>query len=236
MDNEEQANGHEMAQKRSRYGPNILSTTPIQINESGPDSVFDNGVSANVHLSDSDLTPAEQMIAMIGALLAEGERGAESLELLISNIHPDLLADIVITNMKHLPKSSPPLTRLGSLPVTVQNCSSSSPAQAVAPSASVSSAQGPIPVVTAGNLSLSDAPIVNNFPVDSKRDPRRVCSLPYNYFFACSGMLSLSHLLLVILNYPLFSNNLPVAFSGSTPPGSTSYCYISWSTIRCRCG
>lgn len=173
MDNEEQANGHEMAQKRSRYGPNILSTTPIQINESGPDSVFDNGVSANVHLSDSDLTPAEQMIAMIGALLAEGERGAESLELLISNIHPDLLADIVITNMKHLPKSSPPLTRLGSLPVTLQNCSSSSPAQSVAPSAPVSSAQGPIPVVTAGNLSLSDAPIVNNFPVDSKRDPRR---------------------------------------------------------------
>ncbi|KAH8516228.1 hypothetical protein H0E87_004552 [Populus deltoides] len=173
MDNEEQANGHEMAQKRSRYGPNILSTTPIQINESGPDSVFDNGVSANVHLSDSDLTPAEQMIAMIGALLAEGERGAESLELLISNIHPDLLADIVITNMKHLPKSSPPLTRLASLPVTLQNCSSSSPAQAVAPSAPVSSAQGPIPVVTAGNLSLSDAPIVNNFPVDSKRDPRR---------------------------------------------------------------
>ncbi|KAI5597958.1 hypothetical protein POPTR_002G107400v4 [Populus trichocarpa] len=176
MDNEEQANGHEMAQKRSRYGPNILSTTPIQINESGPDSVFDNGVSANVHLSDSDLTPAEQMIAMIGALLAEGERGAESLELLISNIHPDLLADIVITNMKHLPKSSPPLTRLGSLPVTLQNCSSSSPAQAVAPSAPVSSAQGPIPVVTAGNLSLSDAPIVNNFPVDSKRDPRRLLS------------------------------------------------------------
>uniref|UniRef100_A0A6M2ESS8 Symplekin C-terminal domain-containing protein n=1 Tax=Populus davidiana TaxID=266767 RepID=A0A6M2ESS8_9ROSI len=173
MDNEEQANGHEMAQKRSRYGPNILSTTPIQINESGPDSVFDNGVSSNVHLSDSDLTPAEQMIAMIGALLAEGERGAESLELLISNIHPDLLADIVITNMKHLPKSSPPLTRLGSLPVTLQDCSSSSPAQAVAPSAPVSSAQGPIPVVTAGNLSLSDAPIVNNFPVDSKRDPRR---------------------------------------------------------------
>ncbi|XP_011016956.1 PREDICTED: uncharacterized protein LOC105120456 isoform X2 [Populus euphratica] len=171
MDNEEQANGHEMAQKRSRYGPNILSTTPIQINESGSDSVFDNGASANVHLSDSDLTPAEQMIAMIGALLAEGERGAESLELLISNIHPDLLADIVITNMKHLPKSSPPLTRLGSLPL--QNCSSSSSAQAVAPSAPVSSAQGPIPVVTAGNLSLSDAPVVNNFPVDSKRDPRR---------------------------------------------------------------
>ncbi|KAJ6730256.1 SYMPLEKIN-RELATED [Salix viminalis] len=173
MDTEEQANGHEMAQKRIRYGPNILSTTPIPINDSGPDSVSVNGVSANVHVSDSDLTPAEQMIAMIGALLAEGERGAESLELLISNIHPDLLADIVITNMKHLPKSSPPLTRLGSLPVTMQNCSLSSPAQVVAPSAPVSSAQGPFPVVTTCNVSLSDTPIVNNFPVDSKRDPRR---------------------------------------------------------------
>uniref|UniRef100_A0A6N2MJC8 Symplekin C-terminal domain-containing protein n=1 Tax=Salix viminalis TaxID=40686 RepID=A0A6N2MJC8_SALVM len=173
MDNEEQPNGHEMAQKRIRYGPNILSTTPIPINDSGPDSVSVNGVSANVHVSDSDLTPAEQMIAMIGALLAEGERGAESLELLISNIHPDLLADIVITNMKHLPKSSPPLTRLGSLPVTMQNCSLSSPAQLVAPSAPVSSAQGPFPVVTTCNVSLTDTPIVNNFPVDSKRDPRR---------------------------------------------------------------
>ncbi|KAF9687403.1 hypothetical protein SADUNF_Sadunf02G0089900 [Salix dunnii] len=176
MDNEEQANGHEMAQKRIRYGPNILSTTPIPINDSGPDSVSVNGVSANVHLSDSDLTPAEQMIAMIGALLAEGERGAESLELLISNIHPDLLADIVITNMKHLPKSSPPLTRLGSIPVTMQNCSLSSPARVVAPSAPVSSAQGPFPVVTTCNVSLSDTPIVNNFPVDSKRDPRRLLS------------------------------------------------------------
>lgn len=192
MDNEEQANGHEMAQKRIRYGPNILSTTPIPINDSGPDSVSVNGVSANVHVSDSDLTPAEQMIAMIGALLAEGERGAESLELLISNIHPDLLADIVITNMKHLPKSSPPLTRLGSLPVTMQNCSLSSPAQVVAPSAPVSSAQGPFPVVTTCNVSLSDTPIVNNFPVDSKRDPRRVCSLAYNYFLPCACVLSLS--------------------------------------------
>ncbi|KAG5251072.1 symplekin [Salix suchowensis] len=163
MDNEEQANGHEMAQKRIRYGPNILSTTPIPINDSG----------RILYLLMADLTPAEQMIAMIGALLAEGERGAESLELLISNIHPDLLADIVITNMKHLPKSSPPLTRLGSLPVTMQNCSLSSPAQVVAPSAPVSSAQGPFPVVTTCNVSLSDTPIVNNFPVDSKRDPRR---------------------------------------------------------------
>ncbi|CAK7347323.1 unnamed protein product [Dovyalis caffra] len=172
MDNEEQTNGHEMAPKRIRYGPNT-STMPLQINDSDKDSALVNGASANVHLSDSDLTPAEQMIAMIGALLAEGERGAESLELLISNIHPDLLADIVITNMKHLPKSSPPLTRLGSLPVTQQNCSPSTSAQVVAPSAPVSSTQGPFPVVSASNLSLSDTTTVNNFAVDSKRDPRR---------------------------------------------------------------
>lgn len=92
------------ASKRSRYGSNGNS-------DSGHDYSV-NGVPP----IDNGLSPVEQMIAMIGALLAEGERGAESLEILISQIHPDLLADIVVTNMKHLPKSPPPLTRLSTRP------------------------------------------------------------------------------------------------------------------------
>ncbi|KAJ4796777.1 Symplekin [Rhynchospora pubera] len=57
--------------------------------------------------TNSELTPAGKMIAVIGALIAEGERGVGPLELLISNIHADLMADIVIETMQQLPKSLP---------------------------------------------------------------------------------------------------------------------------------
>ena len=40
---------------------------------------------------DSELTVVQQMVALVGALVAEGERWAESLEILISKIQPDLL-------------------------------------------------------------------------------------------------------------------------------------------------
>ncbi|KAJ4963395.1 hypothetical protein NE237_023334 [Protea cynaroides] len=93
--------------KRPRYGPQGNSAFPGKISDdSRQDDVNVNGISPELPLLDSDLTPVEQMIAMIGALLTQGERGAESLEILISKIHPDLLADIVITNMRHLRSSS----------------------------------------------------------------------------------------------------------------------------------
>ncbi|KAE8125934.1 hypothetical protein FH972_020695 [Carpinus fangiana] len=175
FDNEELANGHEVGSKRIRYGPDQLAL-PVQVNDSGQDSSLLNGVSPVLH---GQLTPVEQMIAMIGALLAEGERGAESLEILISKIHPDLLADIVITNMKHLPKTLPPLTRLGNSPVTRQIGSVSIPAQVVSISAPTNfeespdvSAQAPLSSTNATS-SLSDTPPVNNLSADSKRDLRR---------------------------------------------------------------
>ncbi|CAM6090118.1 unnamed protein product [Calypogeia fissa] len=54
-------------------------------------------------------SPAQQMISMIGALLAQGDRAAASVELLVANIAPDILADIVIANMTHLPATMPPM-------------------------------------------------------------------------------------------------------------------------------
>ncbi|KAL4558964.1 hypothetical protein LXL04_031090 [Taraxacum kok-saghyz] len=94
---DEQASGH-MIMERKRSTPMDQERIELSSKRSrNGEVVTDNGVS-----------PVEQMIAMIGALLAEGERGAESLEILISQIHPDLLADIVVTNMKHLPP--PPST------------------------------------------------------------------------------------------------------------------------------
>uniref|UniRef100_A0A5B6YLP6 Symplekin n=1 Tax=Davidia involucrata TaxID=16924 RepID=A0A5B6YLP6_DAVIN len=179
LDNEEPTYSHDVASKRIRYGPSSNSAPPVQISDSEQDYSA-NGVSPKVPLLDSDLTPVEQMIAMIGALIAEGERGAGSLEILISQIHSDLLADIVITNMKHLPKDPPPLIRLGSLPSTQQGSSPSAPSQVVAPISPTISVQSPVLRVqvpfsssNAINTSLPDVSTSINLPADSKRDPRR---------------------------------------------------------------
>ncbi|XVF36517.1 hypothetical protein REPUB_Repub19eG0064800 [Reevesia pubescens] len=74
QDNEELTNSFEMVSKRIRFAPNSHAITPSQINDSGQDFASVNGLSPNFPLSDGNLTPVEQMIAMIGALLAEGER------------------------------------------------------------------------------------------------------------------------------------------------------------------
>ncbi|KAI4316049.1 hypothetical protein L6164_024067 [Bauhinia variegata] len=182
QDYEQLANGHEAISKRLRSGPEPHSSLPVQMNDSGQDSNCVNGVHPNVPVLDSELSAVEQMIAVIGALLAEGERGVESLEILISKVHPDLLADIVITNMKHLPRTPPPSTRLGNLPVTQQVGSQGSQVQVVAASVPMSTVQStgatahiPFPSATAGgtNSSFSDNSNANILPADSKRDPRR---------------------------------------------------------------
>lgn len=181
LDNEESANSHEIASKRIRYGPDTNLALPVQINDFGRDGSSVNGLSHDFPLLDGELTPVEKMIAVIGALLAEGERGAESLEILISKIHPDLLADIVITNMRHLPLTPPPLTRVGNFPVPRQLSSLNSLGQVNSGSPPTSSAQSPtlpshMPFSSAMATSsmVSDLSTANNLPTDSKRDPRRV--------------------------------------------------------------
>ncbi|KAG6591713.1 Symplekin, partial [Cucurbita argyrosperma subsp. sororia] len=174
LDDEELPNGHEVT-KQVRLGPDFHPISTVR-KDGSRQSAISNGTSHDVPTLDVESTPAEQMIAMIGALLAEGERGAESLEILISNIHPDLLSDIVITNMKNLPKAPPPTTRHGDLPVTHQV---SSHVQVLAPSAplssvqtSVSTAQAPFSLATSVGSTYAES-AVNSLPVDSKRDPRR---------------------------------------------------------------
>lgn len=193
----------EVASKRGRFIADTNSTSPgQQTSDAGHGSTSANGVSPNVSMLNGDLSPVEQMIAMIGALLAEGERGAESLEILISKIHPDLLADIVITNMKHLPKIPPPLTRLGKSEVTGQLGSASGPAQVTAPSflpansipSPMSTVQIPYSSASITSESFPDASIVSSVPADSKRDPRRVKQLLLAIFHV---LLFLNLLLLV---------------------------------------
>ncbi|KAL6317735.1 hypothetical protein AAG906_030489 [Vitis piasezkii] len=176
QDNEEPTNGHGMTSKRIRYGHNMHSASHVQMSDSGQDCASANGVSPKVPLLDNDLTPVEQMIAMICALVAEGERGAESLEILISQIHPDLLADIIVTNMKQFSKVLSSPIGFGNLPVSGQTGSSSSPAPAaptITMQSSVLPAQVPFSTAAATSTAHSDMSTVINLPADSKRDPRR---------------------------------------------------------------
>ncbi|XP_048439131.1 symplekin [Pyrus x bretschneideri] len=186
LDVEESSNNHELPSKRIRYGPDSYSTLPFQMNSSGWDATSVNGVSSDLPMLDGESTHVEQMIAVIGALIAEGERGAQSLEILISNIHPDLLADIVITNMRHLPKMPPLLTRLGNLPVPQQIGSPTSSVQSPVPTV-----QMPFSAATVTSLSVSDMSNVNSLPTDSKRDPRRdPRRLDPRYVAVSSGLAS----------------------------------------------
>ncbi|KAL6987816.1 hypothetical protein U1Q18_013561 [Sarracenia purpurea var. burkii] len=56
---------------------------------------------------DGDNGPVQQLVAMFGALVAQGEKAIGSLEILISSISADLLAEVVMANMRHLPSSLP---------------------------------------------------------------------------------------------------------------------------------
>lgn len=118
---------------------------------------------------------------MIGALLAEGERGVNSLDLLISELHPDVLADIVITNMKHLPKNNPPpFAPVGTFSLP-RASDSTNLSQIMAPIDSslgqqswVPVSQTPISLSTATCSTFPEMPTSASLPLDSKRDPRRV--------------------------------------------------------------
>ncbi|XP_021717692.1 uncharacterized protein LOC110685469 [Chenopodium quinoa] len=177
VDNEERDNDVEMPSKRLRYTSNGRSPDLVQIHGSADDNPVINGVPSEAPMVDNDVNPVEQMITVIAALLAEGERAAESLELLISQIHPDLLADIVITNMKHLPKTAP-LPKQGALSSNAQNISAVSAAQ-ITDSTSLpvlpplSAQQGSIPAAVTFSTPPPDYSGSATLQVDSRRDPRR---------------------------------------------------------------
>ncbi|KAK9748584.1 hypothetical protein RND81_02G068400 [Saponaria officinalis] len=124
----------------------------------------------------NDVDPIEQMIVVIAALLAQGEKAADSVDLLITRIHSDLLADIVISNMKHLPKT-PPLAKQESSSLIGQSTSATNIVRGTAPDLSVSTSaitsQRPIPTTSVIGSSHSDLSSFSNLSADSRQDPRR---------------------------------------------------------------
>ncbi|XP_015697301.2 uncharacterized protein LOC102714049 isoform X2 [Oryza brachyantha] len=161
--------------KRARFDTSALNP-PFQGASDYSNIQVDNEANA-AHSSDpapmnSDVSPVEKMIEMIGALLAEGERGAESLGILISTVEADVMADIVIETMKHLPETS--ILLATSNGQQQKNQSSSSPLTENLPSNSHSlsySTQLALPA-DGVSMSMSDVPAMSGAH-DSKRDPRR---------------------------------------------------------------
>lgn len=91
----------DMSGKRARSTP-----------DKGPGNEMNKGQdrapsSATSPLSDTDSGPVQQLVAMFGVLAAQGEKAAASLEILISSISADLLAEVVMANMRNLPPKSP---------------------------------------------------------------------------------------------------------------------------------
>ncbi|KAL5721520.1 hypothetical protein ACHQM5_005157 [Ranunculus cassubicifolius] len=176
QDGDGPTNIDDMPAKRPFYGSARNTSLPPQMaTDIVRDNITVNGTSDKVPFLDGDINPVEQMIAMIGIFLAEGERGEKPLELLISNFNPDLMADIVIANMKHLPKACPPLTsRLGNKPVASQEGSSSNPSPSTAPAVSNPSSQyAPTPSSSVSMTISSDVTSASYSQTDIKRDPRR---------------------------------------------------------------
>lgn len=63
------------------------------------------GITSSVTSAESG--PVLQLVAMFSALVAQGEKAAASLEILISSISADLLADVVMANIRNLPPIYP---------------------------------------------------------------------------------------------------------------------------------
>lgn len=165
----------EMPRKKMRFSSTFVSIQPSDKAFNFPDTPDS---SIDFPLKDV-LSPVEKMIAMIGALLAEGERGSESLEILISNIHADLLADIVLETMKHLPKNSLSSSGIsGNSRASSQMSPRSSLSHVVSSSGTTHglspfSSQNESTVSSEITMPTLDMPALSNILTDFKRDPRR---------------------------------------------------------------
>ncbi|KAF8676232.1 hypothetical protein HU200_047103 [Digitaria exilis] len=163
--------------KRARFDTSASSNLPVVGLSNYSDMQADNdanvGHSSDPAILSSDVSPVEKMIEMIGALLAEGERGAESLGILVSTVEADVMADIVIETMKHLPGASFPLATINGVQKPNLKYSSSLLTENL-PANSDSSlfAAQSIPSADGGSILPSD-PFVVPGVHDAKRDPRR---------------------------------------------------------------
>lgn len=144
------SNDVENSGKRMRLMPNATEEGSADRKLSGSQVQGVNTESSN----HNEVSPLQQMIDIIGALVAKGERATASIELLITSLPPDMLADVVIENMKNLPPTAPALPS-GISGVQSSTIGSEMPTIASAPTSEPPSS------------------------VDHRRDPRRVRTILY---------------------------------------------------------
>lgn len=93
-----------LSKKRMRSAP-IVSKAPNQEPSGNQERVSAGG--STTTRSDGDNVNLQPLVAMFGTLVAQGEKAAASLDILISSISADLLADVVMANMRNLPSNQP---------------------------------------------------------------------------------------------------------------------------------
>ncbi|KAJ0234958.1 Uncharacterized protein HA466_0270600 [Hirschfeldia incana] len=98
-------NGDALTGKRSRITPSVSGESTEGLNGNRVGSlplVTSTSTGPSNSRGVSDTGPVQQLVAMFGALVAQGEKAIGSLEILISSISADLLADVVMANMHNI--------------------------------------------------------------------------------------------------------------------------------------
>ncbi|KAL5740398.1 hypothetical protein ACOSQ2_029578 [Xanthoceras sorbifolium] len=93
--------------KRVKPTPSVSEESSRELNRNTVVSQDQTSTGSTSYKGNSDSGPVQQLVAMFGALVAQGEKAVGSLEILISSISADLLAEVVMANMCHLAPSSP---------------------------------------------------------------------------------------------------------------------------------
>ncbi|KAF8038513.1 hypothetical protein BT93_B1152 [Corymbia citriodora subsp. variegata] len=94
--------------KRIKPSPSMSEESSNELNRKGTVCQEENASSGALSTkAESDSGAVHQLVAMFGALVAQGEKAVQSLEIIISTISADLLAEVVMANMCHLPPERP---------------------------------------------------------------------------------------------------------------------------------
>ena len=90
--------------KRIRATPSVSEDSAKELdkhNSVAQDDISSTGPTTSK--GEVETGPVHQLVAMFGALVAQGEKAVGGLEILISSISADLLADLVMVNMGNFP-------------------------------------------------------------------------------------------------------------------------------------
>lgn len=151
--------------KRARPTTNVSDTEEPskEIGRSTVVSKQNASSSGTLPTEDVDTGPAQQLVTMFGALVAQGEKAIGSLQILISSISADLLAELVIANMRFLPPHQPDTgggELLQNMCIVGSDVQAKYPSSFVADVLSLSSTFPPIASLFDSSRSLSDHMVV----------------------------------------------------------------------------